>query len=972
MSADISTNTLPTYPQQRSDSSCALADYTLRSHTNLPSPPDSTGSRHASEVLSPGCGPLQGSAVFPSTHLGHSERPGSRHSSYASLSTPASTTSSIFPSNATVITTTSTTSTTKSSGMSSPASASEQCFTPATSTATTSPSSAPHALGAGPAFESKKPISFALANADFDAASSDATRKQEGGETLWWRRHMNGHKSADGSGQNSHDSSSTGLGEQPQRLASRTSSFLSSTSSNPWQPSIGTNRPNSSTGTGAASPRQETQSASSQPPFALKNWGPGSGLSLPNSLFASQEARSPWYQQGNGELLSSGSQSISSTAASSPQQRWFNVGDRGGDDKGDGSLGLSLHQAATMLPKHSSSHLAAPTLMTTPSSPTSASGGHGMGSAASDGNANGQLDSLNFALALQQITAESERANSGARAAFSAAPVPASSQHGLGFVDHVFAGSGRGGLGRGVGNGIRSDGVWSASVSPSMTIQPLPMTSSGSAANFGGSTPVPGLPHLNHHHHAQHLLARTGGNPLAPFSTSSAGYDAAATSRPRSATAAPSTAAAAAAALNSSTLASADVERALNSPSFLKGFATSGGAERGISKSGMHTPFSTDLHHYHHHLPQDAVSIAAAAAVAALSLPPSSIGLTSSSAQHSPSMTAGSSGGLASALGLTTAVGGAPHVPLASVTNSAAAAAASAVPSALMNMSSGTSSLSAPASAFGSPATFSMPLLPGDANQVPYPGANGGGPSPNNRKLNLYKTELCRNWEEKGSCRYGVKCQYAHGEAELRPVERHAKYKTEICRTFWRTGSCPYAKRCCFIHTTAADAGGMELSSAGGGAPLLARVSGDRLSQGSSVAQSVPNSPLVAMNSGSLLGLGGTGQQGAAMGAQGSSQGGAGSGKPDPLALSSLNDALAGLNLGMTSSATSHGSGGAMSGDSATRFRHQASASMGGSSSGASGHGHGHNFHAHGHGHGHGHGPSLLGSGPRFFKGPVQ
>lgn len=77
----------------------------------------------------------------------------------------------------------------------------------------------------------------------------------------------------------------------------------------------------------------------------------------------------------------------------------------------------------------------------------------------------------------------------------------------------------------------------------------------------------------------------------------------------------------------------------------------------------------------------------------------------------------------------------------------------------------------------------------------------GGGPSANNRKLGLYKTELCRSWEEKGTCRYGAKCQFAHGEDELRNVPRHPKYKTEICRTFWVSGACPYGKRCCFIHT---------------------------------------------------------------------------------------------------------------------------------------------------------------------------
>ncbi|CAI5522377.1 unnamed protein product, partial [Closterium sp. Naga37s-1] len=43
----------------------------------------------------------------------------------------------------------------------------------------------------------------------------------------------------------------------------------------------------------------------------------------------------------------------------------------------------------------------------------------------------------------------------------------------------------------------------------------------------------------------------------------------------------------------------------------------------------------------------------------------------------------------------------------------------------------------------------------------------------------LYKTELCRSWEETGACRYGGKCQFAHGREELRAVARHPKYKTE-------------------------------------------------------------------------------------------------------------------------------------------------------------------------------------------------
>jgi len=69
-------------------------------------------------------------------------------------------------------------------------------------------------------------------------------------------------------------------------------------------------------------------------------------------------------------------------------------------------------------------------------------------------------------------------------------------------------------------------------------------------------------------------------------------------------------------------------------------------------------------------------------------------------------------------------------------------------------------------------------------------------------RQNLYKTELCRSFQETGLCRYGHKCQFAHGHHELRPVLRHPKYKTEICKTFQNTGACTYGNRCRFIHQT--------------------------------------------------------------------------------------------------------------------------------------------------------------------------
>lgn len=65
-----------------------------------------------------------------------------------------------------------------------------------------------------------------------------------------------------------------------------------------------------------------------------------------------------------------------------------------------------------------------------------------------------------------------------------------------------------------------------------------------------------------------------------------------------------------------------------------------------------------------------------------------------------------------------------------------------------------------------------------------------------------YKTELCRPFEENGVCKYGDKCQFAHGSKELRSMARHPKYKTELCRTFHSTGLCPYGPRCHFIHNS--------------------------------------------------------------------------------------------------------------------------------------------------------------------------
>ena len=72
--------------------------------------------------------------------------------------------------------------------------------------------------------------------------------------------------------------------------------------------------------------------------------------------------------------------------------------------------------------------------------------------------------------------------------------------------------------------------------------------------------------------------------------------------------------------------------------------------------------------------------------------------------------------------------------------------------------------------------------------------------NPKQINYSRYKTELCRQFSENGECKYGDKCQFAHGFNDLKDVNRHPKYKTDYCKTFHSKGFCPYGPRCHFIH----------------------------------------------------------------------------------------------------------------------------------------------------------------------------
>lgn len=72
----------------------------------------------------------------------------------------------------------------------------------------------------------------------------------------------------------------------------------------------------------------------------------------------------------------------------------------------------------------------------------------------------------------------------------------------------------------------------------------------------------------------------------------------------------------------------------------------------------------------------------------------------------------------------------------------------------------------------------------------------------NNEEINkgLYKTELCESFTTKGSCRYGSKCQFAHGLSELKFRQFGNNFRTKPCINWTKLGYCPYGKRCCFKH----------------------------------------------------------------------------------------------------------------------------------------------------------------------------
>eukprot|EP00274_Cyanoptyche_gloeocystis_P005811 CAMPEP_0196658662 /NCGR_PEP_ID=MMETSP1086-20130531/30776_1 /TAXON_ID=77921 /ORGANISM="Cyanoptyche gloeocystis , Strain SAG4.97" /LENGTH=255 /DNA_ID=CAMNT_0041992321 /DNA_START=12 /DNA_END=779 /DNA_ORIENTATION=+ len=102
-----------------------------------------------------------------------------------------------------------------------------------------------------------------------------------------------------------------------------------------------------------------------------------------------------------------------------------------------------------------------------------------------------------------------------------------------------------------------------------------------------------------------------------------------------------------------------------------------------------------------------------------------------------------------------------------------------------------------------SSAAVSRCQSPGLSDHLDSSGSECGADNLNRQKDGKdtrFKTELCRNWEEKGACPYGRKCLFAHGFDELRNSKRNILFKTSPCYWYYRVGICYHGPRCVFAH----------------------------------------------------------------------------------------------------------------------------------------------------------------------------
>jgi hypothetical protein len=78
-----------------------------------------------------------------------------------------------------------------------------------------------------------------------------------------------------------------------------------------------------------------------------------------------------------------------------------------------------------------------------------------------------------------------------------------------------------------------------------------------------------------------------------------------------------------------------------------------------------------------------------------------------------------------------------------------------------------------------------------------------------NGPLSNRKTRLCMKFKQMGTCPYGDKCNFAHGNHELKPHSgggdyqfqaQRSSYKTRMCVNWQNSMACRYGQQCNFAH----------------------------------------------------------------------------------------------------------------------------------------------------------------------------
>lgn len=73
--------------------------------------------------------------------------------------------------------------------------------------------------------------------------------------------------------------------------------------------------------------------------------------------------------------------------------------------------------------------------------------------------------------------------------------------------------------------------------------------------------------------------------------------------------------------------------------------------------------------------------------------------------------------------------------------------------------------------------------------------------TPSTPYVHKFRTEMCKNYELYGKCKYGDECSFAHDRRMMMiKTDVSILYKTKLCKKYSTNGYCPYGMRCQFIH----------------------------------------------------------------------------------------------------------------------------------------------------------------------------